>query len=338
MVGHGEGRHVAGRESLQFLWRGVLALVTVVVVASSCSTSGELSVVSSPATKTPVAAAEVVTPEITPTSVASDEVEAEQSEPPRGLPTRHDLWWVVEDTIALPRMSFELDVTSSLPGLTSPIVARRTGSFDDETFGGIGTRSFESDSAGLESTTELSFEFRLVGDVFWNKVTDGIDEDWGGFDLAEYSKLLGGDATGSVDGDVLLAAMVTAAEEVVEYTVWDDGVAEWVVLVRADELVNVVTAAGPASRLIDAGAGSSGIISEMNVLQSPEGYITAVSIDLDEWWTFALGLVDVGFETGDQTMRAEFLMYTFEDPLYPEAPCDDPVATLDDGLTLWKCL
>jgi len=269
---------------------------------------------------------------------AKDDSTDDPTETSAERPDLEDLWSLAEDTIVLPRMSFELDVTMTIPGATAPVIARRTGQFDDDTLTGVGTRWFETDDPILKELFELSSEIRIVGQVVWFKVSDGVDEDWGGFDLAEYSQYLGGDVSGSVDGDLILGAIVSAATEVVSIETGGDGATEWVVLVRADDLVEVVAAAGPAARLISAGAGSSEIIEEARIKQNADGHVTAVSINLDEWWTNALGVVDPDLESSGATMDVFLTLTQFEEPLHPVPPCDNPVPEIDgDGLTVLKC-
>lgn len=258
--------------------------------------------------------------------------------PSANLPALDDLWALTDRTVALPRMSYELDVTSTIPGATAPVVARRTGSFDDDTLSGIGTRSFESADRTLAEVLELSFEIRIVDDLFWMKVTDGTDEDWGGFDLDEFATFTGGDPSASVDGDLMLLEIVAAAEEIVDHQMLPDGGAEWSVTVRADELIDVVTAGGPAARLTEAGAASSGIYADLVLTESQDGFVTAASIDLDEWWTNALSLTETGLPTGLESMNARFTMQQFDEQLTPEAPCQQPTPTQDDdGATIFRC-
>lgn len=116
------------------------------------------------------------------------------------------------------------------------------------------------------------------------------------------------------------------------------GGAEWIVLVRADELVGVVSAAGPAARLIESGATKSGLIAELRFQESPGGFVTDVSFDLDAWWTNAIRIVVPGTAAGSQSMDVVLRLQTFEERLMPEAPCAKPVPELDDdGVTVLKC-
>ncbi len=244
--------------------------------------------------------------------------------------TLEELWLVVDRTIALPRMSFVLDVTMTLPGSVSPVVARRTGGFDDETFSGAGTRSFHTDDPVLADVVGAEpFEFRFIGETLWmyNPLSDPAA--WRGFDVFEFAELAGGNPLGSVDGDLFVGQVAAATTEVLGVDKQTDGSAVWLLTVRADDLVPVVAAAGPASRLIDAGAGQSGLVVELQMYQSSEGHFEGFTAQLDDWWSRAIAL-GIDSAESDQSMSVEFRSEVFSAPLVPEPPCTNTVTTIDD--------
>ena len=106
--------------------------------------------------------------------------------------------------------------------------------------------------------------------------------------------------------------------------------------VRADDLVPVVAAAGPDSRLIGMGAADSGIAASVELEQDSEGYFAGFRADLSEWWTNAVSLA--GPTGGHLSMTVEFRLEPFDTPLNPDPPCPSPITTTEDnGLTVLVC-
>lgn len=318
---------------------GVAFLIGSVTVSCGDSSGGSggssESVAGSETTST--ATPDVSTSESSSTSAAPSPSDTTSSSPPADLPTIEELWAFAEETVALPRMSFELDVTSTLPGTDAPVLARRTGSFDDDSFSGVGTRSFETSEAQLrELWGDEPFEFRFIGETFWmyNPLSD--PPGWGGFDVVEFAEFAGGDPLGSVDGDAYLGLLVSATVEVLDVEQQADGSMNWLLRVRADDLVPMVAAGGPASRLIGLGAADSGLEVSVELVQAPEGYFSGFRFDMSEWWANALSLA--GPSEGDESMTVEFRLDPFDVPLSLEAPCESPATRIDDdGLTVLVC-
>lgn len=273
------------------------------------------------------------------TGTQSEQQESDSATRTEVLPTLQDLEDLIDTTVSAPRMSFTLAVTMSMPGSSSPIVAHRTGSFDDSTFAGVGTRSFGTDDEALaELWGEEPFEFIVTDEVLWMYNPLAEPPEWAGFDLFEFAQFAGGDPLGSVDVDGYLSVIVGAATEIVE-VLGDAGSGRtWVVRVRSDELVPLVAAAGPASRLVETGAAESGIMAELQIQQSPEGYVAAIRGDLSTWWTNALMTVDdLQGLVGDETMEMDLQLEPFAPALQPDAPCLDPASEIDEGLTVLSC-
>ena len=178
--------------------------------------------------------------------------------------TLADLQRVLNLTVSLPRMSFEMDVTSSLPGSDKPVVARQTGSFDDNTLSGIGTRQFESEDSTISELLGVeAFEFRFIDRTVWiyNPLED--PPTWNGFDAFEFAEFSGAGPSNSMDSDSFLTLLVAATSEVVDVVAEDDGTNKWTLRVRADALLPIVATGGPASRMAQAGAGDSGLEAEI---------------------------------------------------------------------------
>lgn len=234
-------------------------------------------------------------------------------------------------------MSFELDVTTTLPGTDAPVLARRTGSFDDDSFSGVGTRSFETGDAQLQELTGVEpAEFRFIGETFWMYNPLSEPPGWAGFDVLELAEFAGGDPLGSVDGDAHLGILFSATVEVLQIEQQTDGSINWLLRVRADELVPIVAAAGPASRMMGLGAADSGLEVSVELVQAAEGYFSGFRFDMSEWWTNAVSLA--GLSEGDESMTVEFRLDPFETPLSLDPPCESPETQPDDdGLTVLVC-
>ncbi len=240
-----------------------------------------------------------------------------------------------------PRMSFTLDVTTSMPGIDGPIVARRTGSFDDETFAGVGTRSFITDDESLAALWgEEAFEFVVTDQTLWAKNPLAVPPEWAGFDLAEIGKIAGGNPLGSVDVDAYLSLILDASTQVIHVTE-DLGAGRiWTIGVRSDDLVHLVAAAGPASRLTEVGAAESNLTTELQIQVSHEGRITGIRGQLNDWWTNALkrlGNVPPGLVL-DETLLMDLQLVPFEQALQPEPPCQNPSSDVEDGLDVLICV
>ncbi len=238
-------------------------------------------------------------------------------------------------------MSFTLDVTTSMPGIDGPIVARRTGSFDDETFAGVGTRSFITDDESLAALWgEEAFEFVVTDQTLWAKNPLAVPPEWAGFDLAEIGKIAGGNPLGSVDVDAYLSLILDASTQVIHVTE-DLGAGRiWTIGVRSDDLVHLVAAAGPASRLTEVGAAESNLTTELQIQVSHEGRITGIRGQLNDWWTNALkslGNVPPGLVL-DETLLMDLQLVPFEQALQPEPPCQNPSSDVEDGLDVLICV
>jgi hypothetical protein len=218
-------------------------------------------------------------------------------------------------------------------------VASRSGSFDDITSTGTGTRSFQSDDPALASLWgEDPFEFIVVNETFWMLNPLAEPPNWAGFDLLELGKATGGDPLGSVDADGYLSLIAGATTEVVDVREGSAGASTWVLLARADDLVPLVAAGGPAARLVELGAADNGLIVELRLEQDPDGFISSVSGSMNEWWANALSLMaEVDGTPGGDTMQLDLRLERFESALQPRPPCADPSAGVDSGLAVLVC-
>jgi hypothetical protein len=114
----------------------------------------------------------------------------------------------------------------------------------------------------------------------------------------------------------------------------------WTVKVRADDLLPLVTAAGPAARLTEIGAANSGALADLEVEVHESGFIRFISGDLDEWWTNAMSLLPlptIDDSSADQQMSLRMTLRQPTGEVRREAPCQDPVSAVEDGLTVLSC-
>ncbi len=238
---------------------------------------------------------------------------------------------LVNNTIALPRMSYENEVISILPGLADPVVSTRTGSFDDDTFSGVGTWALESDDPAVaEGFPPAAIEYRVVDEMYWYWTPYGEPPVWTGYGIVEFAETSGGNPLGSVDGDGYLDLLVSSAVEVLDVEENADGSATWKLSARADDLVPIIASGGAAGRLIEAGAGESGILVEIELDQDTDGFVSGFRITLDEWWRNAVATIAVG-STRDLSMTLDFSIESFDDPLNIDSPCDNPSRNAEDS-------
>lgn len=280
-------------------------------------------------------------PSVSSPSLKPDSTSAEDETGPRpSLPPTQTVIDSIDATIALQRMSFALDVTSTLPDSSSPAMNSATGSFDDTTLGGIGTRSFHSDDPAIAANWgENPFEFVVVDNILWMLNPLGDPPAWAGFDLVEFGNAAGGNPLASVDVDGYLGVIAEATTEVVDAVERPGGGTTWIVSVRADDLLPVVSAGGAASRLAEMGAADSGLTAQLQLEANQDGHIVSITGDLDEWWSNAVSLLPGAKEApnSDYTLRLDLKLSQFEVPLNPEPPCDDPSQSLQEGQTVYIC-
>jgi hypothetical protein len=242
-----------------------------------------------------------------------------------------ELYRLIEDTVSLPRLAFELEVTMSVPGGGAPVHTLATGSYDEENQTGVGTRSYSSEDAAVAAAFPSEpFEYRLLSPIFWVYVASGQPPRWQGSDLTTADEGATGDILGTVDGDGYLLLVADATTEVVEVRDAADGGAVWVLMVRADELIWMATAAGPAQQMLSLGIGESGLLTELELEVGPTGVITGFRTNMDEWWANAVTIMGNEDQADGARMDIVFRGETFSGALQPEPPCADPVAEVDE--------
>lgn len=280
-------------------------------------------------------------PSVDAPSIEPDSTSAatEKGERP-SLPPTQAVLDSIDATIALQRVSFTLDVTSTLPGSSSPAMNNSTGSFDDTTFAGVGTRSFSSEDPAIAANLgDDPFEFIVVDNIFWMLNPLGDPPAWAGFDLVEFGNAAGGSPLASVDVDGYLGVIAASTTEVVDAVERPGGGTTWIVSVRADDLLPVVSAGGAASRLAEMGAADSGLTAQLQLEANQDGHVVSITGDLDEWWSNAVSLLPGAkvAPSSDYTLHLDLELSQFEDPLNPEPPCDDPSQRLEEGQTIYVC-
>lgn len=310
--------------------RNVVCGLTLAVLALGCgSDSSSTSVQSQPTVPRSAGAPQATSATGADVSIPPD--------PRDTAPSLDELGALVHRTVALPRLSFVQEVTQALVLNDSlPVLTRMTGSFDDDTFSGIGSRVFEE--TGTQANDELegrAFEFRLVDETFWFYTPLGGAPGWAGFDLVDYAEFAGGSPLGTMDGDLGLEVLLEATIAIQEVRDTDAG-SEWILVVRADDLAPLVSGGGAAARLAGRGATDSGLNAKVRLSESTDGYISGWEADLSEWWTNALSLVDE-VPGGKYGMNVEFDFEIFDDSLVAEAPCSDPTEGTEDGIAALLC-
>jgi hypothetical protein len=267
------------------------------------------------------------------------------------VPTLSDLSAVIAATVERPRSSFNSEVTMTLPPSDLDIVVKRTGQFDDLDFVGVGTRSFETEQPDLrELWGEDPFEFRFLDDVLWMLNPLGEPPSWSGFDWLEFGDFAGGNPLGSIDGDLYLWLIESATTAVLSASPQSDGSEIWTIELRADDLVPLVAAGGPAENLLELGAGESGLRVTGQLTVVSDRLVSALSVSLNDWWSRAQRLYAESLPTGslsreleleyfreDEHMQLEFRVESFDAPLAVTAPCEDATTRREGGLSVMFC-
>ncbi len=333
-------------DSVTKMWRWLLPLVF--LTGTGCGDQG--GVVSPPAT----AEAEVSSPEIdsttsttavettTPSTTSVDsttlpEPVAEEAEP-AGNSDETEAGWevstlrgIVNDTIAIERMSFELESVSSVG--EDEIVFKRTGWFDDDTYQATGTM-LHPWTEGPETVSE----FRMVDGEYW--AYDPFVETWSGWELSDVLGLMGENPIQSMDGDRSLFQVMNAVTSINSVEEQPDGTTLVSANATADDLLLVFTEATAAERLAEAG-GSSTTLSTVVTFTVADGVVTAIHADLSAWWEHVSGelLQQGGFDPATESasagLRITYMPYT--EPRNGERPCADSTIETVGGLTTYGC-
>lgn len=253
------------------------------------------------------------------------------------LPTLEELQEIVDTTVELPRLSFELTADSTINNSISNTLTR-TGWFDDGSFTGDGRTEFSTTD---ESSLGLPpFEFRLVDNVFWTLTPVEDPSVWIGRDVFEMAQQEG-DPTGSIDGDAHLWLIMEAATAVTDYADDGNGTQDWQLDVSADLMLFSFSGGGAAQRIVEAGGGETGITESLR-LTVTDGLVTEAFVDLSTWWNEAIriSLSAEGLPALPTTDTAS-LSLTFapyEDARPAETPCADPTTRVDtSGIEYLRC-
>jgi len=250
-----------------------------------------------------------------------------------------ELYDLLDDTVAAPRMSFTLDTEMLLPGSSALTVVSDSGSFDDHTFTGIGTGTFTTELEDFrDASYDQPYEFVLVDDIWWFSDPSVDPTGWMGVDIFEYMNAGQFDPFKSMDGDSYLDDILRRATGLTEVTDNPDGSTTWTVQVSADELAYVFITVAPFELVDLTFTMDSNIITEVTVEEHRDGYISAMSGDLDEWLDHALSTLG-GYDdlVGESTFSFELGMEPFDTPITTEPPCTDPAPTVIDGFDLFVC-
>ncbi len=328
-------------DSVTKMWRWLLPLLF--LTGTGCGGQGG----DVPA---PTAEAEASSPDIdsttsaiaaeTTTSVASTTVPepvAEDAESARNSDETKAGWevstlrGVVDDTIAIQRMSFELESVSSVG--EDEIVFERAGWFDDDTFEATGTM-LHPWTEGPETVSE----FRMVEGEYW--AYDPFAESWSGWELSDVLDLMGENPVQSMDGDRSLHQIMNSVTSIGSVEEKPDGTRLVFANATADDLLPVFTEAMAGERLAEAG-GSSTALSTVVTFTVTDGVVTAIQADLSAWWEQVSGelMRQGGFDPATESASAGLrIAYTpYSEPRNGERPCADPTIETVDGLTIYSC-
>lgn len=285
------------------------------------------SAVAATSTTTSVALATSTLPELAP----------EEAEPALNSDETGERWEVstlraiVDDTIAIERMSFELESVSSVG--ENDIIFQRSGWFDDETFQATGTM-LHPWTDGPETVSE----FRMVEDEYW--AYDPFAATWSGWGISDVFNQMGENPVQSMDGDRSLYQAMNAVTSIDSVEQQPDGTTLVVVNAMADDLLPAFTEAMAAGRLAEAG-GSNTMLSTVITFTISDGMITAVHADLSAWWEQVSGELarqggfDSGTESASADLRITYMPYT--EQRNSERPCADPTIETVSGLMTYTC-
>ena len=309
-----------------------------VLLATSCSqTSDSVSTNAGDTTLAPESTSTSTSAPLAPTETTAAEPTEDADDAVVVQRSLEDLDELIQRTIDLPVTTFDLTVESSLPGAFDTARATTTGTFDDDTRTGQGTRVITSDDPAMHQVGfDDPFEFRVLTDTMWMYNPLGEPPRWAGFDIEQF-EATGSSVYATVDGDLLLITFALAASDIVEVVQLPSGRSSWTIRMRADDLVTVLASSGGAAgRLVGAGADKTGILVDASLTEDEDGYVSGLTGSFDAWWTTAIGLA-MGSTPDEQTLSLAFNIGPADEPPQPVPPCESPVARQDQGLDVLIC-
>jgi hypothetical protein len=308
--------------------KSLVLLAVVLIVAVSCGAPDPGARSTSPQTIEPDAATAA------PTTVVIDNGSMPPTSEPRGtadgdLSVLRDR---IDETTARRTAVFALDVTQELP-VPGPngVTTTRTGAFDDDLLMGQGSLRFAAESVEVAELLGAGlFEYRLINDTYWflNPLAD--PPSWGGYDVIEFANTVDGDPTLSMDGDLYILVVADAIIELTGYEQDADGSERWSVMIRADDLLPLVTTGGVQQRLLAGGFGSTGIAAAAEIFVDANGMVTGFETELDEWWQQAVTSL-IPEPALEVTMRVRFELSDFDAPIEVVTPCSNPTEFKEPG-------
>lgn len=327
------------------MWRCLLPLVF--LIGTGCGQQGNVASTSTTAeaevpspeidsTSSAIAAISTTTP-VASTTLTLPELVPEEAEQASNSDETGERWEVstlrgiVDDTIAIERMSFELESVSSVG--ENEIVFKRSGWFDDVTLEATGTM-LHPWTGGPETISE----FRMVEDEYW--AYDPFAQAWSGWKFEDVFNLMGENPVQSMDGDRSLYQVVNAVTSIDGVEEQPDGTTIVLANAMADDLLFAFTEEMAAGRLDEAG-GSSTKLSTVITFTITDGMVTAVHADLSAWWEQVSGELlrqgdyEPATEPASADLRITYMSYS--EPRNSERPCTDPTVETVDGLVTYSC-
>lgn len=316
----------------------VLAAVLMLAACGSDTASDASSATSQPEVTT-ASSAPTTTAEPATSSSAPATSEAAPADIDGVDPQLIELFEIVEDTVLLPRLEFELEINTSLNGDQFDARTIRTGWFDDDSLAGEGTLSiFAGDVVvGFGSPP---FETRVIDEQIWTFDPLAEPPAWSGIDIFDVITSTGGDPTASVDGDLILITLADAMIDLDTVVTFEDGRELWRVNVDADAMVSAFAAGGPVQRITALGGADTGIVETAGLLVE-DGLVIDASADLSRWWTEVqrIAAESEGFEVPRDEDDASWriTLTPFDEVRTTARPCATPTSTDQDGITVRTC-
>jgi len=239
---------------------------------------------------------------------------------------RAELQQVVDDTIAVERMSFELELVLVLDGAELPFT--RSGWLDDG--------SFQAEGA-MELATGGAFEYRMTEGEYW--YFDGVNG-WIGANLSDVFHSIDENAVQSMDGDRSLFKIADAITVIEGVQAQPDGSTIVRTDLAADDLLYTIMESGFADRLMEVGGADTGAAAAAT-FTIENGLVVAIDADFSDWWSevssrlLGDGGVNVPEGPGAAELRITYTPYV--ESRTSERPCAEPTIVRAESPTVFGC-
>ena len=246
---------------------------------------------------------------------------------------------LIDTAIVVPQMSYELNSILVLPEYDTPALVTSTGTYNDLSYSGHGSTVIHTETSGYTPHTNgFEYEVRLVDDIYWIAEPDGDSVYWLGLDVYDYVGAAGFDALRSIDGDYYIGTFLGSTASIVNRSESNAGLETWTLLVYADPLAFSLLDAFPRDLLDFMYDSDSEMLTEITVEVHPDGYVSHISGNLDEWLAYARYQIGYDDQPTDQvTLEFELSFSPEESVLEIVPPCTDPESAVQDGFDTLNC-